>query len=93
MLWLWILLVALSAADIYLTARILERGGREAGAFGFLGWLFERVGALPAMVGLKVAYLTLMWALIPIPAAAPLFVLLAAYWGWVVYRNWGQLRG
>lgn len=83
---LFILVVALQAADGFLTWRILRAGGRELNPL--VKFFMDRLGFVPGLVVAK---------LVPVAVAiyvhgqlVPLLVIAAVY-AWVVLHNWRQL--
>jgi hypothetical protein len=85
---LFILIVALQAADAYLTCRILGAGGRELNPV--MRFLMDRIGV---MAGLIVAKVSLSIAIgLYLGDQPPLLILIAVVYGCVVVSNWNQMR-
>jgi hypothetical protein len=85
---LFVLVVALQAADAFLTWRVLLAGGRELNpAVRFL------IGHLGVVPGLAVAKLFLV-VMVGLYLREQLLILLAiaAAYAWVVRHNWQQLQ-
>jgi hypothetical protein len=85
---LFILIVALQAADAYLTFRILGTGGRELNPV--MRFLMDRIGVRPGLIVAKAA-LSVMIGLF-LRNQLPLLALIAVLYGGVVVSNWNQMR-
>lgn len=86
---LFIILIALNVADVYLTLRVLKQGGTEANPV--LRYFMDRYGAKEALIGSKVLALGLVYLLLPWMPLALMLGLIVVY-VWVVWHNWKQLK-
>lgn len=85
---LFLILVALQAADAYTTWRVLRGGGRELNPV--LRVLMDRIGIVPALAVVKLVAV-LFVGLFLLEHAVILLGLIAVY-VLVVWNNWQQLR-
>ena len=90
-LFLLFILSALQFADGWTTYRILNRGGHERNPIMLA--LFERLGAVPALVGMKLLLMgAAVIALLLAPVAAQWAIEgICLYYCWIVWGNWRQL--
>lgn len=85
---LFVLVVALQAADGFLTWRVLRAGGRELNPV--VRFLMDRLGIVPGLAAAKLVLLVMTWLYL----REQLLILLAiaALYAWVVRHNWIQLQ-
>lgn len=93
------LLLALQAGDIFTTLKVLDQGGREV--WPTTKWLMQRIGVVPALavgkggLAFMAVWLSFYEQADVFVAVVPTWWLLAALcapYGYVVWRNWGQMR-
>jgi hypothetical protein len=85
---LFLILVALQAADAYTTWRVLRAGGRELNPA--LRLLMDRIGIVPALAVVKLVAV-LFVGLFLLEHVVILLALVGLY-AWVVQNNWRQMR-
>jgi hypothetical protein len=85
---LFILILVLQVADVYLTCRILGSGGRELNPV--MRFLMDRMGVMAGLVVAKVSLSTMIGLYLGEQPA--LLVLIAVVYGCVVVSNWNQMR-
>ena len=85
---LFVLVVALQAADAFLTWRVLRAGGRELNPA--VRFLITHLGTVPGLVAFKLFLVVMAWLYL----REQLLVLLAiaALYACVVRHNWNQLQ-
>ncbi len=85
---LFVLVVALQAADGFLTWRVLRAGGRELNPV--VRFLIAHLGTVPGLALAKLFLVVMVWLYL----REQLLVLLAiaALYAWVVRHNWNQLQ-
>lgn len=84
---LFVLVVALQAADAYLTWRVLRGGGRELNPV--VRFLMQELGTVAGLAVAKVALVVVIWIFLldhPVWMA-----LVTGLYVWVVVHNWNQL--
>lgn len=85
---LFIVIVALQAADGFLTWRILQGGGRELNPV--MRFFIDRLGLVPGLAAPKLVLVVLVFLyLLQFPA---LLWIIALVYVWVVLQNWEQLE-
>lgn len=82
--YLIILIALLQLADSFLTVQILKRGGKELNPF--MDWLFSKIGVIPALVIVKLAFVGGLVVIMPYAPVAAYIVIALAYAGIVIHN-------
>lgn len=85
---LFVLVVALQAADAFLTWRVLRAGGRELNPA--VRVLIDRLGTIPGLAIGKLFLVVMVW--LYLREQALILLAIAALYAWVVRHNWNQLQ-
>ena len=84
-------LIILQVLDL-LTTVIALRNPRLTEGNGLLKPLMDRFGVLPTLIGVKVAFIGLLWQAAP-QVPVELLYLIAAGYCWIVFNNIKLIRG
>lgn len=85
---LFVLVVALQAADGFLTWRVLRAGGRELNPL--VRFLIDRLGTVPGLALAKLFLVVMVW--LYLRDQVLILLAIAALYAWVVRHNWQQLQ-
>ena len=77
MIYALIVFIILQIADVWLTLKVIDRGGRELNPA--VAWVMARLGDLPGLLAVKTVYVCAVCLALPWLSAAALWVICAAY--------------
>lgn len=84
-------LAVLQIADIVLTKKILDKGGKELNPF--LNKIMQEVGVLPALLLVKgIMFAVIAWVFMFNPTPVIILVLINILYGFVVANNWVEFN-